>query len=168
MYCMYMYVLYVSSCIVCIHLVFASIAVTGTRITTASRNDRLLRRHPAGLTQGTPGHARKHFFPPSLYPPTTPFRAPPPPPSEVPEPPPPARLDKKPGQIRACRPGPKTRPILLGKFRRFLRHTASATAPQRPLPTVIGACMYVTACACIACIECMCMYMYVLSECVCI
>jgi hypothetical protein len=82
--------------------------------------------------------------------------------------PPPARLDKKPGQIRACRPGPKTSPSLLGKFRRFLRHTASATAPQRPLPTVIGACMYVSVCACIACIECICMYMYVLSECVCI
>ncbi len=49
----------------------ASIAVTGTRITAASPNDRLPRRHLAGLTQGTPGHGRKHFFPPSLSPPTT-------------------------------------------------------------------------------------------------
>ena len=94
--CMYvsvlhvLYVLYVSACIVCIHLVFASIAATGTRITAASPNDSLLLRHPAGLTQGTPGHGRKHFFPPSLSPPKTRFRAPPsPPPSEVPEPHPP-------------------------------------------------------------------------------
>ena len=80
---------------------------------------------------------------------------PPPPPSEIPEPPPPARLVGVPGQIRACRLGPKPHPSLLGKFRRSLRHTASATAPQRPLPTVIGACMYVHVCACIVC---MCMY----------
>ena len=169
MYRMHPIASYVSACIVCINLVFASIAATGTRITTASPNDRLLRRHPAGLTQGTPGHGRKHFFPPSLSPPTTRFRAPPllPPPRSL-NPTPPARLDKKPGQIRACRPGPKPHPSLLGKFRRFLRHTASATAPQRPLPTVIGACMYVSVCACIACIECICMYVYVLSGCVCI
>ncbi len=116
--------------------------------------------HPCPLRQPDP---------PSLSPLTTRFRAPPPPPpSEVPESPPPARLDKKPGQIRACRPGPKPRPSLLGKFRRFLRHTVSAAAPQRPLPTVIGACMYVPVCACIACIACICMYLYVLSECVCI
>ena len=76
LYCMYEYVSYVSACLVCIKLVFASIAATGTRITTESPHDRLLRRHPAGLTQGTPGHGRKHFFPPSLPAPTTRFRAP--------------------------------------------------------------------------------------------
>jgi hypothetical protein len=68
LYCMYVYVSYVYVCIV----------AAGTRITAASPNDRLLRRHPAGLTQGIPGHGRKHFFPPSLYPRTTRFRAPPP------------------------------------------------------------------------------------------
>ena len=65
LYCMYLHVLHVY-------------VAAGTRITAASPNDRLLRRHPAGLTQGIPGHGRKHFFPPSLYPRTTRFRAPPP------------------------------------------------------------------------------------------
>ena len=101
LYCMYVYVSYVYVCIV----------VAGTRITAASPNDRLLRRHPAGLTQGIPGHGRKHFFPPSLYPPTTRFRAPPPSsPVGGPWTAPPARLVGVPGQIRACRPGPKPHP----------------------------------------------------------
>jgi hypothetical protein len=86
---------------------------------------------------------------------------------------PPARLDGVPGQISACRPGPKPHPSPLGKMYRSLRHTASATAPQRPLPTVIGACMYVPVYAYIAWIclyyVCICMcYMYVLSVWVCI
>ena len=72
-----------------------------------------------------------------------------------------------PGQILACRPGPKPHPSLLGKFRRPLRHTASATAPQRPLPTVIGACMYVPVCACM-CMYCMYMYVYVCIVCMCV
>ena len=74
-------------------VVLASIAAAGTKITAASPNDRLLRRHLAGLTQGNPGHVRKYSFPPSLSPPTLDrqpdFAHPPPPPSsEVPEPPP--------------------------------------------------------------------------------
>ena len=158
LYCMYVYVSYVYVCIV----------AAGTRITAASPNDRLLRRHPAGLTQGIPGHGRKHFFPPSLYPRTTRFRAPPPSsPVGGPWTAPPVRLVGVPGQIRACRPGPKPHPSLLGKFRRSLRHTASATAPQRPLPTVIGACMYVPVCACI-CMYCMYMYVYVCIVCMCV
>jgi hypothetical protein len=158
LYCMYVYVSYVYVCIV----------AAGTRITAASPNDRLLRRHPAGLTQGIPGHGRKHFFPPSLYPLTTRFRAPPPSsPVGGPWTAPPVRLVGVPGQIRACRPGPKPHPSLLGKFRRSLRHTASATAPQRPLPTVIGACMYVPVCACI-CMYCMYMYVYVCIVCMCV
>jgi hypothetical protein len=158
LYCMYMYVSYVYVCIV----------AAGTRITAASPNDRLLRWHPAGLTQGIPGHGRKHFFPPSLYPPIS--RTPPllpRAPSEVPDPPPPARLVGVPGQIRACRLAPKPHPSLLGKFRRSLRHTSSATAPQRPLSTVIGACMYVPVCACM-CMYCMYMYVYVCIVCMCV
>ena len=169
LYYVYVYVSYVCVCIVWMKFVLASIAAAGTKITAASPNDRLLRRHPAGLTQGNLGHVPKHSFPPSQSTPTTRFRAPPPsPPVGGPWTAPPARLHGVPGQIRACQPGPKPRPSLLGKFRRPLRHTASATAPQRPLPTVIGACMYVPVCACIACIVCICTYMYVLSVCVCI
>ena len=96
------------------------------------------------------------------------FAHPPPPPlSEVPEPPPPARLGGVPGRIRACWPRPKPHHSLLGKLYHFLRHRASATAPQRPLPTVIGACMYVPVCACM-CMYCMYMYVYVCIVCMCV
>lgn len=162
LYCMYMTVLCVSSVSACIEWidgVFACIAAAHTIITAMSPNDRLLWLHQAGLTQGTPGHGRQYFFTPSLCPPATPFRAPPPSAAVGgPWTTHPTRLGAVLGRIRACWPRPKPHHSLLGKLYHFLRHRASATAPQRPLPTVIGTCMYVSVYACIACI---CIYLYV-------
>jgi hypothetical protein len=137
-----------------------------TIITAMSPNDSLLRRHPVGLTQSTPGHGHQYFLTPSLCPLTTRFRAP----------------------LRTCRRslnrppraagwGPRPNPRLLTRTQ----------APSQPigkvvlLPETYSVChsppktppdcdwrMHVCAWICMYCMYihvsvCICMYMYVLS-----
>ena len=150
LYCMYVYVSYVYVCIV----------AAGTRITATSPNDRPLRRHPAGLTQGIPGHGRKHFFPPSLYPDFA--QPPPPPPSEVPEPPPPYGWLEYQARSELVDPVPSHIPAYWGRFFApwdIQRLPQPPKDPSRPWLAHACMCLYVHVSACIACI---CMYMSVL------
>ena len=149
-------------------VVLASIAAAGTKITAASPNDRLLRRHPAGLTQGNPGHVRKHSFPPSLSPPTIRFRAPPP---LLPRR---RSLNRPPRTAAWCsRPDPSL--------------STRSQAPPQPIgevsssPETYSVChsppktpsdrdwrMHVCACMCMYCMYCMYMYVYVCIVCMCV
>ena len=70
--CMYMYVLFVYACIVCIFVislqyqsVLCVFAQTSIQAAVASSNDPPLGRQPAGPTRGDPGQLSDHFTPPS-------------------------------------------------------------------------------------------------------
>ena len=69
--CMYVYV-----CDPYLHVLHV-LDHRGTETTTTCPKHLLVTPHPAGPTQGTPGHVPVHFIPPSLSPPDTRFCAPP-------------------------------------------------------------------------------------------
>ena len=65
--CMYVYV-----CDPYLHVLHV-LDHRGTETTTTSPKHLLVTQHPAGPTQGTPGHVPVHFIPPSLSPPRHPI-----------------------------------------------------------------------------------------------